>query len=92
MIDLKIALVYFSATNVTHTYAQVIRERLFDQGCTVQLFNVTAYASRQEKLPINDFNSFICHDRSGYTGKDTKKSYICRVWIFIIIILKRGIK
>jgi NAD-dependent dihydropyrimidine dehydrogenase PreA subunit len=59
MIDLKIALVYFSATNVTHTYAQVIRERLFDQGCTVQLFNVTAYASRQEKLPINDFNSFI---------------------------------
>lgn len=59
MIDLKIALVYFSATNVTHTYAQVIREGLFDQGCTMQLFNVTAYASRQEKLPINDFNSFI---------------------------------
>jgi NAD-dependent dihydropyrimidine dehydrogenase PreA subunit/flavodoxin len=59
MIDLKIALVYFSATNVTQTYAQAIRERLLDQGCTVQLFNVTTYASRQEKLPINDFDGFI---------------------------------
>jgi hypothetical protein len=35
MIDLKIALVYFSATNVTHTYAQVLREKLSDQNCTV---------------------------------------------------------
>jgi NAD-dependent dihydropyrimidine dehydrogenase PreA subunit len=59
MVDLKIALIYFSATNVTHTYAQVIRDSLFERGCSVQLFNVTAYASRQEKLPINDFNSFI---------------------------------
>jgi NAD-dependent dihydropyrimidine dehydrogenase PreA subunit/flavodoxin len=59
MIDFKIALVYFSATNVTHTYAQVIRERLVDQGCAVQLFNVTAYGSRQEKLPLNDYQGVI---------------------------------
>ncbi len=55
MADLKIALVYFSAAHVTHTYAQVIRDEFFDRGCTVQLFNVTAYASRQKKLPINDY-------------------------------------
>ena len=59
MIDLKIALIYFSATNVTHTYSQVIKEALVDQGCAVQLFNVTAYASRQEPLPIDDFGGFI---------------------------------
>jgi len=59
MVDLKIALIYFSATNVTHTYAQVIRESLVGNGCSVRLFNVTAYASRQEKLPINDYDSFI---------------------------------
>jgi NAD-dependent dihydropyrimidine dehydrogenase PreA subunit len=59
MVDCRIALVYFSATNVTHTYAQVIREALLDQGCAVQLFNVTAYASRQAPLPIEDFDGFI---------------------------------
>jgi len=59
MVDLKIALIYFSATNVTHTYAQVMREGLIEQGCAVQLYNVTAYASRQEKLPIHDFDGFI---------------------------------
>lgn len=59
MADCKIALVYFSATNVTHTYAGVMREALLDHGCEVQLFNVTAYASRQEPFPIDDFDGFI---------------------------------
>jgi ferredoxin/flavodoxin len=57
--NLKIALIYFSATNVTQAYAQVIRDSLAAQGCAAQLFNVTAYASRQEKLPIGDFDGFI---------------------------------
>lgn len=59
MADCKIALFYFSATNVTHTYAGVMREALLDHGSEVQLFNVTAYASRQEPLPIDDFDGFI---------------------------------
>jgi ferredoxin len=59
MNNLNIAIVYFSATNVTHTYAQVIQERLCDYGCSVQLFNVTAFTSRQEVLPIRDFDGFI---------------------------------
>jgi ferredoxin len=57
--DCNIALVYFSATNVTHTYSQVIKEALLDQGCAVRLFNITRYASRQEPLPIDDYNGFI---------------------------------
>jgi NAD-dependent dihydropyrimidine dehydrogenase PreA subunit len=59
MINFKIALIYFSATDVTHTYAQVIQQSLSDQGCNVHLFNVTTYDSRQERLPINDFDGFI---------------------------------
>ena len=59
MADCKIALFYFSATNVTHTYAGVMREALLDHGSEVQLFNVTAYASRQEPLPIDGFYGFI---------------------------------
>ena len=59
MAECTIALVYFSATNVTHTYAGVMREALLDHGCEVQLFNVTAYAARQEPLPVDDFDGFI---------------------------------
>ena len=59
MAECKIALIYFSATNVTHTYAEVMREALLDYGCELQMFNVTAYASRQEPLPIDDFDGVI---------------------------------
>jgi len=58
--DCAIALIYFSATNVTQTYAQVIRESLLDHGCCkAQLFNVTSFASRQKALPIDDFDGLI---------------------------------
>jgi len=57
--DKNIALMYFSGTNVTHTYAEVIRDALIDHGCGIQLFNVTAYASRQGVLPIDDYDWFI---------------------------------
>ncbi len=59
MVDCRIAFVYFSATNVTHTYVGVMREALLDRGCESRLFNVTAYASRQKPLPIDDFDGFI---------------------------------
>ena len=57
--NLKLAIVYFSATNVTHSYAEFIRDVLIDQGCQVQLFNVTSVNSRQKQLPISDFQGFI---------------------------------
>ncbi|MHC1727553.1 MAG: 4Fe-4S ferredoxin [Syntrophobacteraceae bacterium] len=59
MADLRIALVYFSATNVTHSYAQVIWEGLVNRGCGVQPFNVTDYASRREPLSFADFDGVI---------------------------------
>jgi NAD-dependent dihydropyrimidine dehydrogenase PreA subunit len=59
MADIKIALVYFSATDVTHTYVKTIRERLLNLGCAVQSFNVTTHASRQNPLAFDGFNGVI---------------------------------
>ena len=55
----SLAIIYFSATNVTRSYTEVMRERLINLGCDVQLFDVTAYASRQEPIPTDDFDYFI---------------------------------
>ena len=55
----KIAIIYFSATDVTRSYAEVISESLIEHGCDAQLIDVTAYASRQESIPTDDFDHFI---------------------------------
>lgn len=59
MSGFNIALVYFSATNVTHTYAQIIWEGLVDRGCAVQPFNVTPHASRREPLSFDGFDGAV---------------------------------
>ena len=59
MVDLNIAVVFFSATKVTQTYSQVIEQELLDRGCSVQSFNVTTYASRQDPLPLDGFDGVI---------------------------------
>jgi len=55
----KVAIIYFSATNVTRSYTEVMSERLINLGRAVQLIDVTAYASRQEPILIDDFDYFI---------------------------------
>ena len=59
MSDLKIALIYFSATNVTRTYAEVIEKELLKKRCEVNLFDVTSFSSRQEPLSLDNYNGFI---------------------------------
>jgi ferredoxin len=59
MAGIKIAVVYFSATHVTHAYVEVIWETLLNRGCAVEVFNVTAYASRQNPLALEGFNGVI---------------------------------
>jgi ferredoxin len=56
---LKIGLVYFSGTNVTRAYAQVMGEVLAELGCTPRTLNVTPYSSRQAPPPIDDFDGLI---------------------------------
>ncbi len=59
MSNLEIALVYFSATNVTRSYANVIGQALREMSCRVDLIDVTAYTSRQKPLLMNRFDAFI---------------------------------
>lgn len=59
MTNRRIALVYFSATNVTHAYAGVMAEAVRAHGVEPQLFNVTAYAARQEPVPLQTFDGVI---------------------------------
>ena len=59
MTDLKIGLVYFSATHVTKTYAEVMRDELLGRGCEAQLIDVTGYSARQAPLPVDNFDDFI---------------------------------
>ena len=56
---ITIAIIYFSGTHVTFSYAKVIRERLVSLGCEVKLVNVTPHAARLEPFPTNDFDAFI---------------------------------
>jgi len=59
MSETKIALVYFSATDVTHTYAKILQETLLARGCAAREFNVTSYSSRQNPPALDDFDGVI---------------------------------
>lgn len=59
MSEIRIAIVYFSATDVTHTYVQTIQDGLLNRGCSVQAFNVTAYSSRRSPPALDDFDGVI---------------------------------
>ena len=59
MPDLSIAIVYFSATNVTHTYARRMQAEFQDRGCRARLFNVTPHAARQAPLPLESFDGVV---------------------------------
>ena len=59
MSNFKIAIIYFSATHVTKTYAEVIHQELLRRAGEAQLMDVTAYAARQKSLPVDDFDGFI---------------------------------
>ncbi len=50
---------YFSATNVTRTYAGFIGREVSGRGCEVRLFDVTAHWARREQLPVERFDAFV---------------------------------
>ncbi|MEA3326144.1 MAG: 4Fe-4S binding protein [Chloroflexota bacterium] len=55
----NIAIVYFSATNVTQTYVKIIRDVLLDRGCEVNLYDVTSFDSRTKPLVDDEIKNFI---------------------------------
>ncbi|NMB54469.1 MAG: 4Fe-4S binding protein [Leptolinea sp.] len=59
MPDLKIALVYFSATGVTAAYAGAITKKMTDLDCRVDQINITSFDARQKPLPVCEYDAFI---------------------------------
>lgn len=55
----KIAIVYFTGTNVTQSYVDVMGETFTALGCETTLLNVTPFTARQKPLPIEDFDYFV---------------------------------
>ena len=55
----KIAIIYFSGTQVTDAYAKVIQQALTAKEVDAQLINVTSYASRQKSLALNQYSGVV---------------------------------
>ena len=55
----RIAIIYFSATNVTRSYAKVIQRHLNENNADAHLFDITPHIARQSHLPLNHYDAFI---------------------------------
>lgn len=59
MSSLNIGLVYFSATDVTRSYARVIKTTLEEKGCPVKMIDVTPVSARQAAPPLPIADAYI---------------------------------
>jgi len=59
MESLNLALVYFSATDMTRTYAGIISEEITACGSTAELIDVTSYSSRQNSLSFENYDGVV---------------------------------
>jgi ferredoxin len=59
MKNLKIAIVCFSGTNVTKSYAEVIHAQLTENGCETRLIDITPFSARQTPLPVDEYHGFV---------------------------------
>lgn len=57
--SLKIAIAYFSGTDVTRIVADTICAALTNLGCTAKSFDVTPHKARQALFPTHAFDAFI---------------------------------
>jgi ferredoxin/flavodoxin len=59
MKTLNVALVYFSATDMTRTYARIVRDEISTCGGTADLIDVTSFASRQKPLSFDNYDGVL---------------------------------
>ena len=55
----KISIIYFSATDVTRSYAQVLKDEILTMGWDVKCIDITSYGSRQGKMLTKDDQNII---------------------------------
>jgi len=59
MESLNLALVYFSATDMTRTYARIIRDEIHTCESSAKLIDVTSYSSRQNLLSFDNYDGVL---------------------------------
>jgi ferredoxin/flavodoxin len=59
MKNLKIAIVYFSGTHVTKSYAEIIYEHMTENGFQAGLIDITPFSARRTPLPADDYHGFV---------------------------------
>lgn len=59
MTELNIAVIYFSATNVTATYAGAIQKEIENLGSRASLINITPFESRKQGLHLNAYDGVV---------------------------------
>jgi ferredoxin/flavodoxin len=59
MKNLHIAVVYFSGTNVTKSYAEIIHTQLTKKGCAAELFDITPFYARRTPFSVEPYGGII---------------------------------
>jgi Fe-S-cluster-containing hydrogenase component 2/flavodoxin len=59
MTELNVAIIYFSATNVTETYARAIQTEINASQCRADLINITTYSSRQKEIRLDAYDGVV---------------------------------
>ena len=59
MTERNIAVIYFSATNVTATYAGAIQKEIENLGARAILINITPFESRKQGLNLNAYDGVV---------------------------------
>jgi ferredoxin len=59
MKNLTIAIVYFSGTHVTKSYAEAMQNRLTENGCKTHTIDITPYSARQNGASLDKYDGLI---------------------------------
>jgi NAD-dependent dihydropyrimidine dehydrogenase PreA subunit/flavodoxin len=59
MKKLHIAVVYFSGTTVTKSYAEIIHAQLNETGCNAELTDITPHSARRKPLHVESYDGII---------------------------------
>jgi len=59
MTELNIAVIYFSATNVTATYAGAIQKEIEKHNARASLINITPFESRKQDLKLDAYDGVV---------------------------------
>jgi ferredoxin len=55
----EIAIVYFSGTHVTKSYAEAIHNHMTANGFSARLIDVTPFSARREPFPTEEYHGFV---------------------------------